>query len=186
MRYQPSIGYTYMPNTKVRVPWGKGGYLVRTNAAGFRSDHEFVHDRTPGAFRALVFGDSQTAGEGVANAQRFTDLVERALPGIELYNYAVSGTGPDQQFLIYQEYAGVEHDLMVIALYVESTFARSRITTSKTTNWCFITSRCRNSRGPSRPSPRSSCRISTRHARPSDTPRGFWEGRDDWLASDAA
>jgi hypothetical protein len=120
MRYHPSIGYTYMPNAKVRVPWGKGGYLVRTNAAGFRSDREFVHDRTPGTFRALVFGDSQTAGEGVANAQRFTDLVERALPGIELYNYAVSGTGPDQQFLIYQEYAGVEHDLVVIALYVES------------------------------------------------------------------
>jgi carbamoyltransferase len=120
MRYHPRIGYTYMPNAKLRVPWGNGGYLVRANAAGFRSDREFVQERKPGTFRALIFGDSQTAGDGVINSQRYTDLLEKALPDFELYNYALSGTGPDQQFLAYQENAAVEHDLLIIALYVEN------------------------------------------------------------------
>ena len=86
MKYHPRIGYTYMPNAKLRIPWGNGGYLVRANAAGFRSEREFVQERKPGTYRALLFGDSQSAGDGVNNAQRYTDLLEKALPGFELYN----------------------------------------------------------------------------------------------------
>jgi carbamoyltransferase len=120
MKYHPRISYTYMPSAKLRVPWGNGGYLVRTNAAGFRSDREFAQERKPGTFRALIFGDSQTAGDGVINAQRYTDLLEKSLPDFELNNYALSGTGPDQQFLAYQENSAIEHDLLIIALYVEN------------------------------------------------------------------
>jgi hypothetical protein len=120
MKYHPRIGYHYMPSSKLRVQWGNGGYLVRTNAAGFRSDTEFVQERKPGTFRAIVFGDSQTAGDGVVNAQRYTDLLEKTVPNLEVFNYSISGTGPDQQFLAYQEHAGVEHDLLIIALYVEN------------------------------------------------------------------
>ena len=46
MKYHPRIGYTYMPSAKLRVAGVGGGYLVRTNAAGFRSDREFVRERT--------------------------------------------------------------------------------------------------------------------------------------------
>jgi hypothetical protein len=120
MRYHPRIGYTYMPSAKFRMPWEGSGYLVRTNASGFRSDREFVQERRPGTFRALLFGDSQTAGDGVANRNRFSDLLEQDLPGLETYNYAISGTGPDQQLLAYEEHATVEHDLLVIGVYVES------------------------------------------------------------------
>lgn len=120
MRYHPRIGYVYMPNAKFRVQGTGGGYLVRTNATGFRSDREFVGPRAQGTFRALLFGDSQTAGDGGANAARFGDRLERAVPGLEIYNYGLSGSGPDQQWLAYQEYANVEHDLLVITLYVEN------------------------------------------------------------------
>lgn len=120
MRYHPRVGYVYMPSMKMRAPGANGGYLIRTNAAGFRSDREFVQQREPGTFRALLFGDSQTAGDGVANAGRYSELLEKAIPGFEIYNYAISGTGPDQQLLAYEEYADVEHDLLVIALYVEN------------------------------------------------------------------
>lgn len=120
MRYHPRVGYVYMPGMKMRAPGANGGYLVRTNATGFRSDREFVRQREPGTFRALLFGDSQTAGDGVANAERYGDLLETAVPGLEIYNYALSGTGPDQQLLAYQEFADVEHDLLIVALYVEN------------------------------------------------------------------
>ncbi len=120
MKYHPRIGYTYMPNAKLRIPWGNGGYLVRANAAGFRSEREFVQERKPGTYRTLLFGDSQSAGDGVNNAQRYSDLLEKTLPDFELYNYSISGTAPDQQFLAYQEQSAVERDLLIVALYVEN------------------------------------------------------------------
>jgi len=120
MKYHPRIGYTYMPNAKLRIPWGNGGYLVRTNAAGYRSEREFVNERKPGTYRALLFGDSQSAGDGVNNAQRYSDLLEKLLPDFELNNYSLSGTGPDQQYLAYQEQSAVQHDLLIIPLYVEN------------------------------------------------------------------
>lgn len=120
MRYDAEVGFTYMPSTKVRMQRPDGGYLVRTNAAGFRSDREFIEHREPGAFRVLLFGDSQTAGDGVVNADRYSDLLERWLPGLEVNNYAVSGTGTDQQYLTYLQRRSVEHDLVIVALYAEN------------------------------------------------------------------
>ncbi|MGD9722688.1 MAG: SGNH/GDSL hydrolase family protein [Pirellulales bacterium] len=119
-RYHPRIGFTYMPSVKSRVPWETGGYLVRTNAAGFRSEREFVGERPAGTFRAILFGDSQTAGDGVANADRYSDVVETLVPGLEVYNYGIPGTGTDQQYLSYLECADVEHDLVIIGLHVEN------------------------------------------------------------------
>ena len=89
MRYHPRIGYTYMPSTKLRVQGVNGGYLVRTNSTGFRSEREFTQERVPGTFRALLFGDSQTAGDGMANSLRYSELLEKAVPGLEIYNYAL-------------------------------------------------------------------------------------------------
>lgn len=120
MRYHPGFGNTYMPSSKLRVQGSSGGYLVRTNAAGFRSDREFVQARAAGIFRVLLFGDSQTAGDGTANALRYSDLLASALPGLEINNYAVSGSATDQQYLMYQANSHIDHDLLVIGLYVEN------------------------------------------------------------------
>ncbi len=119
-QYHPRIGYTMMPSVKSRVPHETGGYLVRTNAAGFRSDHEFVKERTPGKFRAILFGDSQTAGDGCTNSARYSDVVMKLVPDLEVYNYGLPGSGPDQHYLTYQDCADVEHDLVIIGLHVEN------------------------------------------------------------------
>jgi hypothetical protein len=119
-RYQPRIGYTYMPSVRSRVPFDGGGYLVSTNADGFRSDCEFVEACAPGTFRAILFGDSQTAGDGVANADRFSDVLARLVPRLEVFNYGLTGSGTDQQYLTYLECSRVDHDLLIIGLYVEN------------------------------------------------------------------
>ena len=116
--YHPRIGFTTMPSGQWRVAAERGGYLVRSNAAGFRSNFEFVPERTPGKFRAILFGDSQTAGDGVPNEKRYSDVVTRLVDQWEVYNYGLSATGPDQQYLTYLDVAKVEHDLVVIGLYV--------------------------------------------------------------------
>ena len=118
--YHPRIGYTFMPSVKSRVPFETGGYLVRTNSSGFRSDREFVKERAPGTFRALLFGDSQTGGDGVANPQRFSDILETTLPGLEVFNFGLTGSGTDQQYLTWLEHKDLQHDLVIVALYVNN------------------------------------------------------------------
>jgi len=119
--YHPVIGFRFVPGLRARVPHEGGGYLVRTNESGFRSDRPFVRARTAGMRRILLFGDSFTAGDGVSNGQRYGDLLEKMLPNLEVYNYGLPATGLDQHFLIYGEYArDVEHDLLVIAVFVEN------------------------------------------------------------------
>ncbi len=119
-KYHPRIGYTFMPSVRSRIPWETGGYLVSTNSAGFRSDFEFIKERTAGKFRAIVFGDSQTAGDGLSNRQRYSDVLASLVPDLEVYNYGLPGSGTDQQYLTYLDCADVEHDLVIIGLHVEN------------------------------------------------------------------
>src|SRR3954462_14588259 len=119
--YHPVIGFRFIPQTKARLPHEGGGYLIRTNECGFRCDHPFRRERTPGKHRILLFDDSFTAGEGVSNGQRYGDHLERLLPNLEVYNFGLPATGLDQHYLIYQEYAQhIVHDLLIIAVFVEN------------------------------------------------------------------
>jgi carbamoyltransferase len=119
--YHPVIGYRFIPNLRARVPHESGGYLVQANETGFRSNRPFLQERLPGYRRVLLFGDSFTAGEAVSNAQRYSDLIEARLSGLEVYNFALPGTGTDQQYLVWRELAqGIEHDLVIIAVLVEN------------------------------------------------------------------
>jgi carbamoyltransferase len=124
--YHPVVGYRYIPHLKVRIPHEGGGYLMQVNEQGFRSDRPYVQKRLPGHRRVLVFGDSFTAGDAVPNRQRYTELLEARLQAsggapVEFYNFGLSSTGTDQQYLIWREFAqGIEHDLVVIAVFVEN------------------------------------------------------------------
>ena len=110
-QYHPTYGFHFNPGVKARIPHEGGGNLVRANAAGFRSDREFVPPRTPGYRRVLLFGDSYTAGDGVSNGARYGDLLEKQVPGLEVYNYGLPGTGTDQHYLVYADVARrIEHE----------------------------------------------------------------------------
>lgn len=119
--YHPIYGYRFVPDIRRRVEHEGGGYLIRVNGAGFRSEHEYVEDKAPDKYRVLLFGDSFTAGDGVSNKHRFGDLLENLIPGLEVYNFGLPGTGTDQHYLVYREVAErYEHDLVVIAVQVEN------------------------------------------------------------------
>ena len=119
IQHDPDVGHRFVPNLKVRLPGGDGGYFVVTNSAGFRSDSDF--ERRKGTLpRILMFGDSYTAGDNVPNAERYSDKLA-ALLGVELQNYGVSGTGTDQNLLIYRKFAReVEADLIIICVQIDS------------------------------------------------------------------
>lgn len=120
-QYHATVGYHFVPGLKARVEHEAGGYLMRTNQAGFRCPHEFESERPRGTFRVLLFGDSYTAGDGVSDKHRYAELLEREIPGLQVYNFGLPGSGTDQQYLIWREFArGIEHDLVVISVLVEN------------------------------------------------------------------
>lgn len=119
IQHDPDVGHRFVPNLRARVPNENGGYLVVTNSAGFRSDIEF--EKSKGSQpRILMFGDSYTAGDNVANPDRYSDILA-ANTKTEVFNYGVSGTGTDQNLLIARKFAaGVEADVAVICVYIDS------------------------------------------------------------------
>ena len=121
MQRHPLFGYLYVPHLRKRVTRAGVGFLMRTNGSGFRSDHEFDGKRQAGVRRVLLFGDSQAAGDGVSNGKRFSDLLEKRVDALEVSNLGLTGSGTDQQFMIYREFAPkLPHDLIIICVFVEN------------------------------------------------------------------
>lgn len=120
MQHHPVFGYKFLPSLKMRVEHQGGGYLVKTNQEGFRCNNEVTAQKSK-PHCVLVFGDSYTAGDGVSNGKRYSDVLENCLDETEVLNFGLSGSGTDQQFLVFQHYAKkVEHDAVVIGVLVEN------------------------------------------------------------------
>jgi hypothetical protein len=122
IRHHPVIGYEYVPNFLATLPQPGGGrYTLRTNAAGLRSSRDYTLEKPPGTTRLLVFGDSFAAGQYVSNEQRFTELLERRNPGLEVINFGLEGTGTDQQLLLYEEVGRrYEHDAVLLMPFLQN------------------------------------------------------------------
>jgi carbamoyltransferase len=103
--YHDVIGWWHVPSLHARIPLGGTFHTVTTNSAGMRSLREYPHERLPARKRILFLGDSYTAGDGVSNPQRFTDLLEARYSHLDAMNFALNGSGTDQQLLIFETMA---------------------------------------------------------------------------------
>tara|TARA_Y100000031_G_scaffold129163_1_gene148014 strand:+ start:1502 stop:4789 length:3288 start_codon:yes stop_codon:yes gene_type:complete len=130
--YNKDIGHLFVPNLNARIMNENGGYYVRSNSLGFRSNTEFIEKKSDKP-RILFFGDSNTAADGVSNNERFSELVGEYFKA-EVYNFALSGSGTDQQYLIRQKYAQkVEADLIVFGILVDN-IERNKVAYRETIN----------------------------------------------------
>ena len=87
---------------------------VSINSAGLRDD-EVPREKPPGRKRIVVLGDSYTWGFGVEQADIFTEILERSLPGVDVLNAGVSGYATDQQLLwLQREGMDFEPDLVLL------------------------------------------------------------------------
>ena len=112
--YHPIFGWSYVPNQFKRVPDPTHPYYITTNNLGFRSNFDFKKE-SQGKKRAIFLGDSFTAGDGVANEDRFSDLVMDSIENLECYNFGLTASGTDQQVLIYEHLAKqFEHDIIFL------------------------------------------------------------------------
>jgi len=74
--------------------------VYRINSHGLR-DGEHAYERPAAGRRYLALGDSFTFGSGIAYGQRFSDIPERLLAGVEVVNMGVPGYGLDNAVLAY-------------------------------------------------------------------------------------
>lgn len=125
--YHPVIGYRFIPGLRARVRHEGGGYLVQCNRAGLRCRHEVTTAKPANTVRVVVVGDSYTAGDGVSNAFRYTDVLEQRLlaskggSGVQVLNFGLPGSGTDQQLLALRELGrDIEYDVLVLAPMVEN------------------------------------------------------------------
>jgi hypothetical protein len=99
--YDQYAGWKNAPNIDTTDAYGS---RIRTNSHGMRNDEEFPPART-GKPRLLIIGDSYSFGYGVANDETFAHILgKQYLPEWEVMNLAVSATGTDQQYLMYEHY----------------------------------------------------------------------------------
>lgn len=117
--YHPIIGWLYVPNQCRRMPDPTQPHYIRTNSQGFRSNFDF-HKESQGKKRIIFLGDSFTAGEGVANEDRYSDLLMDSIGNLECYNFGLKGSGTDQQVLIYEHFAKqFDHDMIFLGFLME-------------------------------------------------------------------
>jgi GDSL-like Lipase/Acylhydrolase family len=115
------IGWWHVPKLYARIPLGGTFHNVTTNSVGMRSTRDYPLDTPRGRRRIAFLGDSYTAGDGVSNAQRFTDLLEARYPQLDAMNFGLNGTGTDQQLLIYETLAShYSADAYVFCICVEN------------------------------------------------------------------
>ncbi len=83
------------PNIQVLATTSDFSIIYKINSQGLR-DKEYDLTKPKDKTRILVFGDSFTYGEGVEYGERFSDIIEKSFPNLEVINFGVPGYGLDQ------------------------------------------------------------------------------------------
>ena len=77
---------------------------IRTNAQGMRNDRDFSLEADDGRPRLMIVGDSYSFGHGISNEQTYAYQLASMMPDWDIMNLAVSATGTDQNYIMYEQY----------------------------------------------------------------------------------
>ena len=95
--FSRSLGW--QPKQSVNVSEGR----FITNSIRIRHDREFAPKLPTDKVRISTFGDSFTAGIGVANSETWQEQMMASNKNLEVLNFGVGAYGPDQAYLRYLE-----------------------------------------------------------------------------------
>src|SRR5262249_22825023 len=112
--HSPTRGWAVKANVR-DFPAFSNGATVNTNSEGVRGQREYANPKPPGITRILIFGDSFTFGDEVADDETCAARLEQMLPGTEVVNLGVHGYGHDQM-LLYLEEVGARYQPDVVLL----------------------------------------------------------------------
>lgn len=87
--------YELRANAQVLATTSDFSIIYKINSQGLR-DKEYDFVKSKDKTRILVFGDSITFGEGIEYGERFSDIIEKSFPNLEVINFGVPGYGLDR------------------------------------------------------------------------------------------
>jgi len=121
--FDPRLGWKNAAGRHGRLTRKEFSYDVSINSHGMRY-REVQRRKPPGVTRVAVLGDSFVWGIGVSDGERFTELVEERSNGkYELLNFGVSGYGPIQYSLIFDEIVtGFQPDVVLLTFCLINDF----------------------------------------------------------------
>jgi hypothetical protein len=110
------------------LPGHDYGGGLRGNSLGYPGP-EFEQAKRPGVFRIAALGDSFAVGPAVPFADNYLTLLEKALPGTEMYNFGVSGTGPrEYRTILRRDVWTYQPDLVLVCIFVGNDITESLAT----------------------------------------------------------
>jgi hypothetical protein len=99
---------------------------LTTNRLGARTSVEVTARPAPGRPRLLLVGDSYTFGQNVTDEETFGSvLATRDLPGWDVVNLGVPGTGTDQQLLMFLEHGRPLEPTVVVLGFFTRDYSRN-------------------------------------------------------------
>ena len=97
--FDAELGWRMLPNVEKRGAFWGVATPARTNSHGWR-DRETPWESPDGRPRLVVVGDSFTFGVGVDADERWTDVLEELVPGLDVVNLGMNAIGTDQELLV--------------------------------------------------------------------------------------
>lgn len=105
-----------------RRDYGEG---LHGNSLGYPGP-EFLHEKRAGVYRIAALGDSFAIGPAVPFTENYLTLLQTAQPGIEVYNFGVSGAGPREYHAILRLHAlAFQPDLVLLSVFVGNDITES-------------------------------------------------------------
>ncbi|HWQ18497.1 MAG TPA: SGNH/GDSL hydrolase family protein, partial [Methanotrichaceae archaeon] len=130
----PLLGWSSIPGLDETYHRHEWTTQVKMNSEGFR-DQERTIEKSPGAFRIAVIGDSFVESLQVNYEDLFTHLLESKLNSsidrysrVEVMNFGVMGYGTGQELLNFREHvAKYSPDMVVLLFYPENDVYDNRV-----------------------------------------------------------
>jgi hypothetical protein len=112
-----------------RYTWG---HRVLVNKAGYR-ERIYKFDKAPGLYRVIVLGDSFTWGVGLAEKERFTNILEKLLSerypkrSFEVLNFGINGyTTANERNVLGKTRLIFKPDLVIVGFCINDTQPKIR------------------------------------------------------------
>jgi len=120
-QFHSQLGWSNTPAVTGTYKREEFEYRISINKYGMRQ-HPVDKDHKASNYRIAVLGDSFVWGIGVNDQSRFTEILERLLPGSEVLNFGVSGYGPIQYYLLLDKVISFRPDLVILSFCLANDF----------------------------------------------------------------
>ncbi len=100
------------------VPGADYGAGLKGNRLGYPGN-DFETAKRPSVFRIAALGDSFAVGPTVPFRENYLSRLEQEIPGVEVYNFGVSGTGPrEYEAILRHDVWPFQPDLVLVSIFV--------------------------------------------------------------------